>query len=65
MSVAECGARRVLARLRNAMLGACPEHIAEDTARRNLAVLVAGGPPSAWRDAGWYKGSDFGLLGFT
>ncbi len=64
-SVVYCLCVHVRADRPKAILGACPGHMAEDTARRNLAFLVAGGLPSAWRAAGWPKGSDFGLLGFT
>ena len=53
------------ARLPKAILGTCAELIEEDTARRNLAFLVAGGLPPSWRDEGWPRGTDFGLLGFT
>ena len=53
------------ARLPKAILGACAERIEEDTARRNLAFLVAGGLPPSWREEGWPKGADFGLIGFV
>ena len=53
------------ARLPEAILGACAERIEEDTARRNLAFLVAGGLPSSWREEGWPKGADFGFVGFA
>ena len=53
------------ARLPEAIQGTCSERIVEDTARRNLAFLVAGGLPPSWRDGGWPKGTDFGLIGFS
>ena len=52
-------------RLPKAIVDACSERSVEDTARRNLAFLVAGGLPPSWRDEGWPKGTDFGLVGFT
>jgi len=53
------------ARVPKAILGACAERIEEDTARRNLAFLVAGGLPPSWREEGWPKGADFGVVGFA
>ena len=52
-------------RLPKAIVDACNERNVEDTSRRNLAFLVAGGLPPAWRAGGWARGSDFGLVGFA
>ena len=52
-------------RLPKAIVDACDERNVEDTARRNVAFLVAGDLPPAWRAVGCPKGSDFGLVGFA
>ena len=57
--------RRYKLPILKAIVDACNERNVEDTSRRNLAFLVAGGLPPAWRAGGWARGSDFGLVGFA
>ena len=52
-------------RLTSALSGPCPGRRDEETARRNVERLAKGELPTAWRSAGWPKGTDFALLGFS